>query len=499
MKVRWPGIWLLLPVVSCMKADDIVQNAESQHIETSTTSPKPPSYDKCFHTSQTNCPREKDVCSCRLLENETAVVCCNIPSSFHLKEGLACLCGVGQCNFLQVYNVTHLHIYNATLEEFNIQLEQPHLKPLKSVSVTDGRIGRIVGNFAKHSEISCLNFSNNGLIDIDNRSFVFLTKLRTVDLSHNNLSIVPNFIKQNKISLDISDNHPLMCKSLVEVMNTTKLHFLRGNETFCLLPKTFNWFNTTDQIPLNQVETYRELEKKTCSDNCTCKAQRLDLLPDKPPTFAVKVDCSGKQMTEMPTNLPPNTIALNISNNNITELKIDKDIYENIRELDADNNQIKSILSLEGTKFIDNFVALSLRNNQLDSLPNYVLSNIFDRNSITRNVHLGFNKLNCNCTTAKILKAWLLSKTKNIPDYQDIFCRNLVETRVIDLDQAKLCQHTDQQEWTDYIYYIISAEVLLLVCLILKVSYDYWIFKTAGYLPWPASKMPKLPCDWLCE
>lgn len=35
--------------------------------------------------------------------------------------------------------------------------------------------------------------------------------------------------------------------------------------------------------------------------------------------------------------------------------------------------------------------------------------------------------------------------------------------------------------------------------LIAKVSYDYWVFKTAGYLPWPANKMPRLPCDWLCE
>lgn len=200
----------------------------------------------------------------------------------------------------------------------------------------------------------------------------------------------------------------------------------------------------------------------------------------------------------MPTKLPPNTIALNISNNNITELKIDGVIYENIRELDADNNQITSILSIEGTKFVDNFVALSLRNNKLKSLPIYMLTNIFHRNTMSRNVHLGLNKLQCNCTTAKNLKIWLLTKQKNIPDYMEIMCENL-PLKVIQLDPSKLCQHQDQSDWTDYIYYIISAEVLLLVFLIMKVSYDYWVFKTAGYLPWPASKMPKLPCDWLCE
>lgn len=71
------------------------------------------------------------------------------------------------------------------------------------------------------------------------------------------------------------------------------------------------------------------------------------------------------------------------------------------------------------------------------------------------------------------------------------------DVKIVDLNEAKLCQ--SQHDWTDYIYYLIAAEVFMLVALIMKVSYDYWIFKTAGYLPWPANKMPKLPCDWLCE
>jgi hypothetical protein len=91
---------------------------------------------------------------------------------------------------------------------------------------------------------------------------------------------------------------------------------------------------------------------------------------------------------------------------------------------------------------------------------------------------------------------WLLTKQKNIPDYEEIDCDNM-ETKVISLNPSKLCQ--TQQDWTDYIYYIITVEVILLVGLIAKVVYDYCVFKTSGYLPWPASKMPKLPCDWLCE
>lgn len=95
-----------------------------------------------------------------------------------------------------------------------------------------------------------------------------------------------------------------------------------------------------------------------------------------------------------------------------------------------------------------------------------------------------------------IFQVWLIDKTKYIPDYEQIYCENN-PARVIDLVETKMCQQ--QRDWTDYIFYVIALEILLLLGLVTKVTYDYWVFKSAGYLPWPASKMPKLPCDWLCE
>lgn len=91
---------------------------------------------------------------------------------------------------------------------------------------------------------------------------------------------------------------------------------------------------------------------------------------------------------------------------------------------------------------------------------------------------------------------WLMSQKHYIPDYDKVYCENMPK-RVVDLSETKLCQ--SPHDWTDYIYYLIAAEVLLLIAIITKVSYDYWVFKTSGYLPWPASQLPKLPCDWLCE
>lgn len=94
------------------------------------------------------------------------------------------------------------------------------------------------------------------------------------------------------------------------------------------------------------------------------------------------------------------------------------------------------------------------------------------------------------------LQLWLLARHNHITDSEKIGCNNMPQ-KVLELNEMRLCQ--SPHDWTDYIYFLIAAEVMLLMALIMKVSYDAWIFKTAGYLPWPASQMPKLPCDWLCE
>lgn len=91
---------------------------------------------------------------------------------------------------------------------------------------------------------------------------------------------------------------------------------------------------------------------------------------------------------------------------------------------------------------------------------------------------------------------WLLTRTNHISDYDRILCENFA-FRVMELSEMKLCQ--SPHDWADYIDILIAAELFLLFSLVLKVTYDYWVFKMSGYLPWPASKMPKLPCDWLCE
>lgn len=44
-----------------------------------------------------------------------------------------------------------------------------------------------------------------------------------------------------------------------------------------------------------------------------------------------------------------------------------------------------------------------------------------------------------------------------------------MNVKVTELDAAKICQ--DPQHWSDYIYYLITGEILLLVCKYLSLKY----------------------------
>lgn len=105
--------------------------------------------------------------------------------------------------FIGVTEVESLHIINATLDVLN--LENKAWKGLKSMSMTDGSIKRVVGMFPSITSIQCFNLSNNGIMDIDKNSLTFLHNLTTLDLSSNKLEIIPKiFTKQYNLSIDIS-------------------------------------------------------------------------------------------------------------------------------------------------------------------------------------------------------------------------------------------------------------------------------------------------------
>uniref|UniRef100_A0A1A9X021 Vacuolar protein sorting-associated protein 18 homolog n=1 Tax=Glossina brevipalpis TaxID=37001 RepID=A0A1A9X021_9MUSC len=392
-----------------------------------------------------------NTCHCRPHPNVTnSWYCCNIT---HISMITACRNTSS--------NWSNLHIYNMTMIEVDLSLSI--FQTLHSLAITDGNISRLIKSFSRVSQIKCLNFSNNNLSNITMRAPPFL---KFLNISKNNLTQIPKLKQNQNITLDVRDNKRMLCKPLLETIFRFK--FVAPNSSYCLLDNNFHWFNSTDSIAINQLEMARRFHTECPvipgKGNCICAPEHMIRTgdPSKPEVkIFCRVDCSNLGLTELPTKLPLNTFYFDITNNNANIGKHfhNNPTYQSIAKLFADNNRIESMHDLEGTKFMDHFQEIHLRNNAISRI-------------------------------------WLLQRSRDIPDYNDILCRNMPQ-RVMELQEIKVCQ--SPHDWTAYVYYLIACEVMLLIALIAKVSYDYWVFKTAGYLPWPASKMPKLPCDWLCE
>ncbi|XP_055684649.1 protein halfway [Lutzomyia longipalpis] len=506
--------WIHLMVVDARIPEEPAvpnQMVTTESMVTASTQPTPelhhpPQNGPCFYA-------EPELCQSPLIDDpKLQVPNCECRLHPTIPQSLIC------CNVTSLTNITscqepdpsehwkNIHVRNASLDELDIS--NGFWKLFESISITDGTLKRITREFTRFSATKCFNVSNNTIMEIQPRVFRNLMQLQVLDISFNNLSTIPNINKLTNLTMltiDIRGNKDMLCKSVSETIDRggLELNFVEPDKTYCLTNQTFNWFNSTDNVPLRQLYRMKQLQSE-CPSDCKCEVERMNYEQQSPENgtplliFSAKVDCSNRHLTELPQKLPTNTYSLNVSCNNITSLSAlnDNPTYQQIIRLYADNNQISSLLDLEGTTFIEEFEVLSLRKNKLKSIPIYLLSNTLDKNPRGKMLYFEGNKLHCDCNSAKILRLWLLARQNHIKDWDQILCENMPQI-VVDLSEMKLCQ--SQHDWTDYIYYLIAAEIFLLGALVFKVSYDYWVFKTAGYLPWPASKMPKLPCDWLCE
>lgn len=124
----------------------------------------------------------------------SALVCCNVTD---LEKAISCVENLNGDN-KTVWS--HIHVRNATLDELDISMKM--WKLLDSLAITDGHVERIVKEFPKFSQPKCLNMSNNNLHVIPTRALKDLTRLQILDLSHNNLSTIPNLNNLN-LALDV--------------------------------------------------------------------------------------------------------------------------------------------------------------------------------------------------------------------------------------------------------------------------------------------------------
>lgn len=57
--------------------------------------------------------------------------------------------------------------------------------------------------------------------------------------------------------------------------------------------------------------------KVDCPKFCNCSWHGYAMVQDTNTLRTVEVDCSNKNLEELPSNLPENTVLLNVTNNNV--------------------------------------------------------------------------------------------------------------------------------------------------------------------------------------
>ena len=114
----------------------------------------------------------------------------------------------------------------------------------------------------------------------------------------------------------------MLCKLVLESIERGNVTFIEADSTFCLMNQTFQWFNSTDLLPIRQLEKMKQLNTDCPSipgkGNCSCIPERMTYDEGNNLVFAAKVDCSNLGLTSLPELLPGKTLSLNVTNNSVS-------------------------------------------------------------------------------------------------------------------------------------------------------------------------------------
>ncbi|XP_036614415.1 leucine-rich repeat-containing protein 17 [Trichosurus vulpecula] len=247
---------------------------------------------------------------------------------------------------------------------------------------------RILKNnmFSKFKKLKSLDLQQNDISKIESEAFFGLNRLTTLLLQHNQLKVLTEevFIYTPLLSyLRLYDN-PWHCTcemdTLISMLQIPRNRNL-GNYAKCESPQELK-NQKLKQIKSEQLCNGDEMEqpapKTQVSGRPTVVKPEADSSLCHIYVFPIQtLDCKRKELRKIPTNIPPDIIKLDLSNNKINQLQ--PKVFEDVHELRKLN------LSSNGIEFIDpaafsgltNLEELDLSNNSLQNFDYGVLEDLY--------------------------------------------------------------------------------------------------------------------------
>lgn len=275
----------------------------------------------------------------------------------------------------------------------NIFLDKFHGREKRAVGTTDHTINLSMHNisdinlseFLKEittpSQVTGLNLSMNNLRELNKRAFILMPQLSVLDVSQNQLSTIDDAVELTKLTtLNVSHNNLYkFATTITDAVDLTANHNNTSTSTSSLplsssiqqLDLSCNKFNSSRNIVLYNLNNLQLLDL-SCNELTTIdrnlffnlsQLRNLDLSYNKVSELRAQTFIYLTQLQ-----------VLNLSYNNISFIQNDTFIaLPNLEYLDVSNNFIRadSIHALQG---IPDLVALSIANNEdlSDSLQGFV-------------------------------------------------------------------------------------------------------------------------------
>ncbi len=142
----------------------------------------------------------------------------------------------------------------------------------------------------------------------------------------------------------------------------------------------------------------------------------------------IVVNCTGNELTEMPTKVPEFTTKLLLNNNSITSV-LETVYMKELSILDLSWNAISVVSEDFLSNDKGNLKSLDLSSNKIARLPKTVQ---YIRNTL---ININYNTLHCGCDTVW-MRDWLMNSTKYVKDWRSILCFSGPQkgTRVINMN-----------------------------------------------------------------
>ncbi|KAI4500343.1 hypothetical protein M0802_004760 [Mischocyttarus mexicanus] len=423
----------------------------------------------------------------------------------HLKENghrLTCFGGIEDILQTERKTINTLVLCNwpnSTLDPQEVLQGFSSLKKLKIIN--NNNLTKLLTPFPEDCQfLEKVNLTHNKLEELSLDLFANLSNLRVIDLRYNNFKDIDiNGFNLSTLHHVYLFGNPLKCTEnmawILDLNNESLARKVVDREKLrCSVPH--------DGRPLVKVVEIIMTLKEECNRTlCDCElvyvVGRGGKRTSKQLIAFTAVNCSYRDLIEMPVFLPANTTTLYLTGNKIKDLTplIKNPVYKEVLDLYLNDNLVESIVQLDGSYWLDHFRILSLHGNKLSDVPTYALENVLLQSGSVARLYLGNNPWRCDCLFTPGFQDLLIRYTNLIRDINEVKCAVISgdensNKQIRDLTRTEICISPDENTLI-YPLDILNIILALMILLIIgKVLYDYWSFKKTGKLPWIVSKIP---------